>query len=225
MPLFSTMTTARRLSSFLILYHSALSRYVDANDEINQCHASVDTIDNDNPTCNNYSWNWDVDAKHRCNIKKMSFNELYSVFESGLPPLYHEPVILYNEHPNVEDSSHCLASKFKEMMSFENITKTFSKDFEVTLSSSNSFSAHRRTTTLDEYINESMTKEILPHQLSNMTWYLFGETYSVDWKNVLKHYCLPPCQTCTTELRYERLNFKNITLLFIFKMFMLMCNV
>ena len=31
---------------------------------------------------------------------------------------------------------------------------------------------------------------------SNETWYLFGETYSSEWKSLLRHYQLPPCQAC-----------------------------
>lgn len=149
------------------------------------------------------SWNWDIDAKHRCNIEKISFKDLYKRYKSGLPPLHYEPVILYNENPHKKDiANNCISSEFTYMMSKENITaKTFSEEFEVTLSSSNSFSAHRRKITLGQYMNETMNSEIFPDQLSNLTWYLFGETYSKEWKDVLRYYCLPPCQTCTDDLR------------------------
>lgn len=39
-----------------------------------------------------------------------------------------------------------------------------------------------------------------PYHLSNETWYLFGETYSDEWKAFLQSYPLPPCHTCTSDL-------------------------
>ncbi len=184
---------------------------------------------------------WDLDAKHRCNIKKLSFDELHKKYKFGLPPLYHEPIILYRRSASKSNNkdksrgdfqnddtmnnilnkiniigknkrhkhkpsssfsaSFCDDTIFTNLMSKENITKTFHEDFQVTLSSSNSFSAHRRTVSLSTYLEESMGEEIVPSNLSNMTWYLFGETYSNEWKRVLSSYCLPPCQTCTSDLR------------------------
>jgi hypothetical protein len=176
------------------------------------------------------AFKWNIDGEHRCNIKKLSFKELYKRFNYGLPPLYHEPLVLYYEDENnynnhngdsgsngsngsnddINNNNHesqCIYSKFEHMSSIENITKTtFPQNFEVTLSSSNSFSAHRRTIPLSQYIDETMNHEIFPNQLSNLTWYLFGETYSNEWKEVLSNYCLPPCQTCTDDLRYVLFN-------------------
>ena len=148
---------------------------------------------------------WNIDAKHRCNIKKVSYRDLLKKFKYGLPPLHHEPIILHRTRDDYKENvfnRECDATIFSNMMSFENITKTFDEDFIVTLSSSNSFSAHRRTISLSNYLEECTKEEILPSDLSNMTWYLFGETYSNEWKEVLANYCLPPCQTCTSELRY-----------------------
>jgi hypothetical protein len=45
-----------------------------------------------------------------------------------------------------------------------------------------------------------MLKETLPNQLSNETWYLFGETYSKEWTTFLHSYRLPKCHTCTRAL-------------------------
>ncbi len=145
-------------------------------------------------------YKWNIDEKHRCNIKKYSYDDLHKKFKYGLPPLYHEPIIIYRSM-NSEENEKCDAFIFTNMMSYENITNTFGEEFSVTLSSSNSFSAHRRTTSLSKYLEESSSEEILPSNLSNMTWYLFGETYSNEWKDALRHYCLPPCQTCTSDLR------------------------
>ena len=35
--------------------------------------------------------------------------------------------------------------------------------------------------------------------LSNETWYLFGETYSPEWKLFLQHYELPFCEACLPD--------------------------
>lgn len=183
-------------------------------------------------------WKWDVDVQHRCNIQKISFDELYQQYPHGLPPLYHQPLILYDHHTNAtttitktnanpnekintntntntgkrwsggssvenKNRNYCTPATFTQMSSIQNIsTSTFPHNFNVTLSSSNSFSSHRRSIPLSQYIDETLDNdEILPHDLSNLTWYLFGETYSDEWrKMLLRYYCLPPCQTCTDDL-------------------------
>jgi ribosomal protein L16 Arg81 hydroxylase len=45
-------------------------------------------------------------------------------------------------------------------------------------------------------LNEIASEPTNPDQKSNETWYLFGETYSPEWKQLLQHYQLPPCQAC-----------------------------
>ena len=204
-----------------------------------QCPSRDDddtTEDGNNENSNNNNqtaWKWNVDANHRCNIRKINIKDLATMneFRHGIPPLYHEPLVLYynldddddddesnghvqsdrpsnNNNKNNKSESKCIRSKFIQMTSIQNITtQTFDPNFEITLSSSNSFSDHRQITTLSTYINDisSSTYEIQPHVLSNRTWYLFGETYSNEWKNILlDYYCLPPCQTCTRDLRYVR---------------------
>jgi len=144
-------------------------------------------------------WKWDLDKKHRCNIKRMSITSLYSKFKGGLPPLHHEPIVLYHEGSE-KTSMGCNSRKFQELTGISEITDALPKNFDVTLTSSNSFSAHRRVIPLVQYLNETISFEIFPAQLSNETWYLFGETYSDEWKKLLNVYCLPPCQTCTRDL-------------------------
>jgi len=144
-------------------------------------------------------WKWDLDKKHRCNIRRMSITSLYSKFKGGLPPLHHEPIILYHEGSE-KTSMGCNSRKFQELTAMSEITNALPKNFDVTLTSSNSFSAHRRVIPLVQYLNETMSFETFPAQLSNETWYLFGETYSEEWKKLLNLYCLPPCQTCTRDL-------------------------
>ena len=83
----------------------------------------------------------------------------------------------------------------------DQILNAFPPQFHVTLSSSNSFSEHRRTIPFSQYLEEISTAgaETLPDQLSNETWYFFGETYSDEWKQLLEDYELPLCVACKTN--------------------------
>ena len=75
----------------------------------------------------------------------------------------------------------------------------FGTNFTITLTSSNAFSEHKKQLTLEQYIIETTMKntETLPNQLSNETWYLFGETYEKQWYQLLlQHYVVPKCYTC-----------------------------
>lgn len=155
-----------------------------------------------NNDANNRQFKWDLDAQHTCNVKRMSLDQLLNVYPGGLPPLYHEPLLIYNTNNDYTIPSPltgCRQDLFAHKSSLSNIVSSLPKDFNITLSSSNSFSAHRRTIPLTQYIQETTSTETYPHQLSNETWYLFGETYSGEWKLFLQDYCLPPCQTCTDE--------------------------
>uniref|UniRef100_A0A7S3Q1M7 JmjC domain-containing protein n=1 Tax=Chaetoceros debilis TaxID=122233 RepID=A0A7S3Q1M7_9STRA len=145
---------------------------------------------------------WELESAHRCNIRRVEIKNLFTLFKSGLlPPLYHEPLVIYSDDISKADlSNDGMCSKLSEITSLQNITSTLPDEFEVTLSSSNSFSAHRQTIPLTQYLNETLTSETLPHHLSNETWYLFGETYSDEWQNMLSDFCYPPCQTCTKDL-------------------------
>jgi hypothetical protein len=145
---------------------------------------------------------WRPQADHRCNIRKVTVDELFSRHgPTGLPPMYHEPLIIMR---GANNSSKKSDERFRALTSRDGILAALPPDFNVTLSSSNSFSAHRRTIPLKQYLKDVMAMnggETLPDQLSNETWYLFGETYSQEWKDsILQHYQLPPCQTCTDDL-------------------------
>jgi hypothetical protein len=115
---------------------------------------------------------WNPEDEHPCNIKRVSFHELYQLFGSkGVRPLYPEPLILLrNESRN---------QHFFKMTSRHEIVNFLGEDLPITLSSSNSLSEHRRTTSLKEYIDDTVQRQVtLPDQNSNETWYLFGETYT-----------------------------------------------
>lgn len=174
---------------------------VHGDSTIDICNSSSPQLDNySHSTSGKMKLKWNIDTKQRCNIKRITYEELYSIHPFGVPPLYHEPIIIYSNDYGIRLPSGCIIESFIQRTSLENITKNFPKDFNVTLSSSNSFSDHRRTTTLTQYINDTISREVMPHDLSNETWYLFGETYSEEWQKMLHDYCYPPCQTCTKEL-------------------------
>lgn len=140
---------------------------------------------------------WIPEAKHRCNIERITHTQLLKRFGPlGLPRLYPKPIIIIGDKKNPRNA------KLQELTSRSNITKSLPPNFDVTLSSSNSFSAHRRTIPLTQYLEEIQENNgvTTPDQLSNETWYLFGETYSDEWKKLLQSYKLPPCHTCQDEL-------------------------
>lgn len=144
-------------------------------------------------------WRWIPEEKHRCNITRFSQTELHRRFgPAGLTKLYPTPIVIYDEYAPNEPRRNL---KFVEKTKYVNLPSCFEPDFNVTLSSSNSFSAHRRTIPLKQYLHEITIAnngrgETYPDQLSNETWYLFGETYGPEWKKMLLDYEMPPCETC-----------------------------
>jgi JmjC domain. len=165
------------------------------------------TAINRSSTTSKKQWKWNLDSIHECNIERINLSDVSKRFQGSagnnndglVPPLYSKPLIIHTEQGQ---SSHngCLYSIFQEKTALSNITSNLPDDFYVTLSSSNSYSAHRRSIPLVQYLNETISSETLPTDLSNETWYLFGETYSNEWQRLLSDFCLPPCQTCTKDL-------------------------
>lgn len=187
----------------------ASTKVEKVNENGNDCSIidpSENEAQNDDSTCKsdaNREWKWELDTEKNCNVKRMSLDKFLGIFKGGLPPLYHEPLVIYNEHDDYSIPSPltgCRQDIFIHKSSKERITNNFPEGFNVTLTSSNSFSAHRRTIPITQYLEETVTTETYPNQLSNETWYLFGETYSDEWKAFLKDFCLPPCQTCNDDL-------------------------
>jgi Cupin-like domain len=140
------------------------------------------------------AWEWIPEDEHPCSITRFSWEEFLQTFgPRGLPALYPEPVVVVRDHETNKE--------FRSLTQQEALLNFFPPNFTVTLSSSNAFSEHRRTIPLQQYLNESWTSfETTPDQLSNETWYLFGETYTDEWKELLQLYEMPPCHTCVTEL-------------------------
>jgi len=143
-------------------------------------------------------WKWDPQAQHRCNIESVTIDSFYARFtKQGLPPLYPTPIIIKLAFNNATIRN----AKFRKMTSLEQIVTSLPQALKVTLSSSNSFSEHRRTIPLTQYLTEILDLvETTPDILSNETWYLFGETFSEEWSDLLSNYELPMCHTCTNEL-------------------------
>jgi hypothetical protein len=100
---------------------------------------------------------------------------------------------------------------FANLTSFDNLPKQFSRDFNVTLTGSDSLSSNRRVVPLTQYLEEvtignqgvGFPGETLPDQLGNETWYLMGETITSEWAKFLENYELPLCHSCT-QLHYQQ---------------------
>lgn len=177
---------------------------------------------------------WNPRATHYpCNIRRVTWAEIKREFgPSGLPPLHPDPLVILAENSATQPSSSSHSSDttrrrnqlFRHLSQEDRILESFPPNFTVTLSSSNSFSEHRRKIPLVQYLSELKDsvdryrhhQSSSPHDheyatimqtisdatqkeassLSNETWYLFGETYSPEWKAFLKNYELPICLAC-----------------------------
>ena len=148
---------------------------------------SLSFLGSSDESCSKYKWN--PADQHPCTITRMSLKE-FSRTIGLLPPMYPEPLVIV-------DDQRTRNLKLQHLSAQSNILANFPENFNVTLSSSNSFSEHRRTIPFRMYIEEMLTEgELTPDKLSNETWYLFGETYSEQWKDFLDVYEVPPCEAC-----------------------------
>lgn len=146
------------------------------------------------------SFQWRPEEVHPCTVDRMTMDQVWEKFgEEGIPPLYDKPLVITTTSPT--------NSVTRQRVQEDAILSNFPSDFNVTLSSSNSFSEHRRTVPLQTYLEEMKQNNGVtsPHQLSNESWYLFGETFGPEWKHMLRDYRLPPCETCRSE--YVALSF------------------
>ena len=149
----------------------------------------------------NNNWKWRPEVPHPCTIQRMNVDEYRETFEetNGIPVMYPHPLVLRTGRERNDP--------LRQVTTEDKILSAFPPGFNVTLSSSNSFSQHRRTIPLAQYLEELRENDgtTSPTQLSNTSWYLFGETFSDDWKKLLTSYQLPPCQSCQHE--YSALSF------------------
>ena len=57
-------------------------------------------------------------------------------------------------------------------------------DVRVILSASNSYTKHKKTVSVQKYVNNMMKKQTI-RSLGNETWYLFGDNYGEEWTPLL----------------------------------------
>lgn len=147
-------------------------------------------------------WKWRPEVPHPCTVHHMTMEEVHDMFGTeGIPVLYPDPLVIVADDKDRN-------AKLRHLTQSDQFVSNFPPNFNVTLSSSNSFSQHRRTIPLQQYLDEMKQHNgtTVPNQRSNESWYLFGETYSQEWKNLLQDYQLPPCQACQHH-KYVALSF------------------
>ena len=160
---------------------------------------------------------WDPKDRtnHKCTVTTMTMNEFVRQY-TVLPALYPTPLVIRRPRPppsprspkeeeeDVEDRA--ARTHFAHVSQAHTILDSFPVNYTVTLSSSNSFSEHRRTAPFADYLEELATATATATTnnataKANETWYLFGETYSNEWNKFLTQYLLPPCAACDSSSR------------------------
>eukprot|EP00536_Pseudo-nitzschia_multiseries_P000279 jgi/Psemu1/609/gm1.609_g len=157
--------------------------------------------DDANETGSKQTTGWNPKEDHPCTVETISMKDFLKKhgYQGGLPPLHPQPLIIRSS-PTDQRNNKRRNSKFRELTRPDTILDSFPANFTVTLSSSNSFSEHRRTIPFAQYLQEVANGPALDAATkSNETWYLFGETYSQEWKSLLREYQIPPCQACRDE--------------------------
>jgi hypothetical protein len=179
-----------QLKHFVIIRGAAVESSIP--DTSTETCSSNDYLIRDSATFDPPGWHPKDD--HPCTIERISMGEFKKRYdwEGGLPPLFPTPLV-------ISDAPMDRNQQFRLLTRSDTIFQNFPSNFTVTLSSSNSFSEHRRTIPLKQYLQEVGTQYPTPKQKSNETWYLFGETYSQEWKRLLQQYTLPPCQACQRD--------------------------
>jgi hypothetical protein len=114
-----------------------------------------------------------------CNIPKVSISSI-----AGQKTLPNEPVIFVS----AQDRQKSMQEKASRSYLLENYGDT-----EVTLSSSNTYSHGRYTSTLEEYITTAVDTS---SQFANETKYLFGNNYDGIFGTLTDLYLNPPCYYC-----------------------------
>ena len=155
-------------------------------------HASNDhSFECENHDAKIPSFQWVPQAKHPCTIERIDNQEFLQRFgPRGLPPLFPTPLVIRPGKKSLRND------KFRNLTRLDTIQNFFPVGFNITLSSSNSYSEHRKTIPLLEYLDSLSQRDTSPDQLSNETWYFFGETYSPEWKRLLEEYEIPICHAC-----------------------------
>ena len=182
----------------VVLWHIVIRVTVQGQ----ECSCSHSQGNCPSDTCSTYQWI--PEDQHPCTVERISFHEYQQRFgPRGLPPLFPTPIVIAHDDDDNNNNNSKQYSRnhaFRQLTRFETILDFFTPGFNITLSSSNSFSEHRKTMPLEQYLQSLATQDTLPHQLSNETWYFFGETYSAEWKQLLLQYDIPHCQACQRDM-------------------------
>lgn len=126
-----------------------------------------------------------------CTIQRISDVWFYETFgANGLPPLYPKPIIVHYIGGRNQ--------KFLNKSSPERLLEFFGPEFKVKLTSSNALSERSREVSLSQYLQETMLEGETPvARNANESWYLFGNTHSQRWNELLKSYDTPDiCSVC-----------------------------
>ncbi len=160
--------------------------------------SGIDGAGVDRKDANEKQSGWNPKDDHPCTVERVSMRDFLRKYgkQGGLPPLYPRPLVITKGAIGT-DLQNGRNFNFRNLTREDSILDSFPANFSVTLSSSNSFSEHRRIIPFAQYLGEVRNGPALAADVkSNETWYLFGETYSPEWKSLLDHYDLPPCQAC-----------------------------
>lgn len=98
--------------------------------------------------------------------------------------------VVYSRLPSETENFRALASRRVLLERFGQI--------QVTLATSNSYSAGKQDATLQTYIKEHMPAVRQLSDLANESWYLFGDTRGAAWQS-LEHQYTPPLDASTSD--------------------------
>jgi hypothetical protein len=101
------------------------------------------------------------------------------------------------KNPVVYSRNHAETSRFRSLADRNVLLDNYGA-IEVTLASSNSFSAGKKEATLREYVQDHMPAVRQLSDLANESWYLFGDTRGPDWKRLEKQY-EPPLDAASSD--------------------------
>lgn len=173
----------------------------------NNCQQNKSEDHKQQITKKKYNWDLDDSSQHKCNIDKITVSEMEKRFATSpsssdgqFPSMFYKPMIIVSDYDGNNNTSSLLPTPsarhkkrhdqleiFRQKTTVDGILDSLSPTFELTLSSVNSFSSHRRKIFLGEYLKSEILDSVtLPDQLSNETYTLFGDTFTSDWIQFMK---------------------------------------
>ena len=191
---------------------AATTTAVDIDDED---RSTSDSPRNTPPPPRQRRWDPKDRTNHKCTVTTMTMNEFVRQY-TVLPALYPTPLVIRRPRPpplsrrspkeeEEDEEDRTARTHFAHVSQAHTILDSFPVNYTVTLSSSNSYSEHRRSVPFADYLKELATTTTVTATANNATakanetWYLFGETYSNEWNKFLTQYLLPPCAACDSS--------------------------